>query len=150
MEQSEREENTRQRLLRQHVFLWALRPHVCGESACTSLPQIEEASFGQSRGKRPGSWRGAFRRTPQTPLKTAGVEWVPLNLPHIFAMLSSHIWPILPNMTSAQFSGPYFAHPRLGPPVDRLEYGYSFSVVYFGRGTLPKKRQKWAPLGVLV
>ena len=31
----------------------------------------------------------------------------------------------------------------LGPPVERLEQGYPFSVVYFSRGTLPQKRVKW-------
>ena len=28
----------------------------------------------------------------------------------------------------------------LGPPVERLEYGYPFSVVYFSRGTRPTKK----------
>ena len=38
----------------------------------------------------------------------------------------------------------------LGPPVERLESGYPFSVVYFRRGTLPqKKRERRALLGDL-
>ena len=37
----------------------------------------------------------------------------------------------------------------LGPPVERLEYGYPFffSAVYVSRGTLPKKVGKGALLG---
>ena len=34
----------------------------------------------------------------------------------------------------------YARAPRLGPPVERLEYGHLFVVVYFTRGTLPTKR----------
>ena len=36
---------------------------------------------------------------------------------------------------------PFDKH-ELGPPVERLEYGYPFSVVYFSRGTLPQKKRK--------
>ena len=41
--------------------------------------------------------------------------------------------------------------PSLGPPVERLEYGYSFSIVYFSRETLPENRHGKRPqLGDLV
>ena len=38
---------------------------------------------------------------------------------------------------------------NLGPPVERLEQGYPFCVVYFSRGTLPQKKGKRALLGDL-
>ena len=39
----------------------------------------------------------------------------------------------------------------LGPPLESLEYGYPFSVVYFNRGTLPTKKgvRKGTQLGDL-
>ena len=45
-----------------------------------------------------------------------------------------------PNKTT--YLGGGGPEPRLGPPVERLEYGYPFSVVCFSRGTLPKNSIK--------